>query len=499
MGMTAAHATKASNSPGTARSSGSFTGGSATPGRAPTAPAAALADAPAIRAPAAQLLDVRRALLPELVRITLEINREVPYHDQRVGNSPQIVFELPDTVPAPALHDTELPFLDDVVRRIRVTQPRAQTTRVLLNVEGIERYSVFTLYNPYRLVIDLVRRAGTRPDVKPAAPPPTFERDESREPTASSNVTATAPDPSQAGGRGVRQEILGKLAHREAPTTTGGATPATPAVLPSSAARPTTTPNLPAPRAPEAPAANASGSFSLARQLGLGVSRIVIDPGHGGHDPGALGRKITEAELVLDIALRLEKLLQKNPAFDVTLTRRTNVFVPLEERTAMANRAKADLFLSIHANASRNSRARGIETYVLNFATNPEAEAVAARENAASARSMHQLGDIVRAIALNNKLDESREFARIVQSSLTRRLRAGDAALRDLGVKQAPFVVLIGASMPSVLAEISFVTNPYDAQLLRTGAQRQKIAESLYEAVANYQRTLKAVETVASQ
>jgi N-acetylmuramoyl-L-alanine amidase len=175
------------------------------------------------------------------------------------------------------------------------------------------------------------------------------------------------------------------------------------------------------------------------------------------------------------------------------------VFVPLEERTAIANRTNADLFLSIHANASRNTRARGVETYFLNFASNPEAEAVAARENAASGRAMHQLGDIVRAIALNNKLDESREFAAIIQASLARRLRDGDRQIRDLGVKQAPFVVLIGASMPSVLAEISFITNPADAQLLRGGAHRQKIAEALSEAVLKYQRTLKASETVALQ
>jgi N-acetylmuramoyl-L-alanine amidase len=165
----------------------------------------------------------------------------------------------------------------------------------------------------------------------------------------------------------------------------------------------------------------------------------------------------------------------------------------------VANRANADLFLSIHANASRNAKARGIETYVLNFASNPDAEAVAARENAASGRSMHQLPDIVKAIALNNKLDESRELARQVQGSLARRLRADDKDVRDLGVKQAPFVVLIGASMPSVLAEISFITNARDVQLLRTGAHRQKIAESLLEGILRYQRALKATETVAAQ
>src|SRR4029079_16945016 len=135
-------------------------------------------------------------------------------------------------------------------------------------------------------------------------------------------------------------------------------------------------------------------------QLGLGVSRIVIDPGHGGHDPGAQGKGVTEAELVLDVALRLEKLLSKVSGVDVILTRRTDEFVALPERTAIANREGADLFLSIHANASANALAHGMETYFLNFATNRSAAAVAARENAASTLSMGEMPDIVKAIAL---------------------------------------------------------------------------------------------------
>jgi N-acetylmuramoyl-L-alanine amidase len=247
----------------------------------------------------------------------------------------------------------------------------------------------------------------------------------------------------------------------------------------------------PALNSPALPSANADGKFSLARQLGLGVSRIVIDPGHGGHDPGAKANGVVEAELVLDVAQRLAKLLQKQTGIDVVMTRATDVFIPLEERTAIANREGADLFLSIHANAARNTKARGIETYFLNFASNPEAEAVAARENSASGRTMHSLPEIVRAIALNNKLDESRDFADTVQRAMVRRLSARNKELRNLGVKQAPFVVLIGAAMPSVLAEISFVTNKQDAALLKTGAYRQQIAESLFDAVVGYQQSLK--------
>jgi N-acetylmuramoyl-L-alanine amidase len=225
----------------------------------------------------------------------------------------------------------------------------------------------------------------------------------------------------------------------------------------------------------------------------------MIDPGHGGHDPGAHGRDVTEAELVLDVALRLEALLQKIPGVEVILTRRTDEFVPLPERTAMANREAADLFLSIHANASPQLAARGIETYFLNFANNQSEAAVAARENAASAQAMGALPDFVKAIALNNKLDESREFAGEVQHALVARLRGPNRNLRDLGVKQAPFVVLIGAAMPSALAEISFVTNPQEAKLLRSSAYRQRIADALLQGIKKYQSSLKNVTSVAHQ
>jgi N-acetylmuramoyl-L-alanine amidase len=251
--------------------------------------------------------------------------------------------------------------------------------------------------------------------------------------------------------------------------------------------------------APAVPLSNGSGSFSLSRQLGLGVSRIVIDPGHGGRDPGASGHGLRESELTLDIALRLEQLLADEPGVEVVLTRRTNVYVPLEERTAIANREGADLFLSIHANASRNTAAHGVETYYLSFAATPDAEAVAARENSASERSMHNLPDIIKAIALNNKLDESRDLAAMVQESMITRLRRTNKAVRNLGVKKAPFVVLIGAAMPSVLAEISFLTNRQEAQLLKSAAYKQQIAEALHGAVMKYRGTLKRQSTTTDR
>ncbi len=235
----------------------------------------------------------------------------------------------------------------------------------------------------------------------------------------------------------------------------------------------------------------ARGDYSIARQLGLGVQRIVIDAGHGGHDPGAQGNDIVEKDLVLDVALRLQKLLSEQPGFDVILTRDCDEFIPLEERTAIANRAGADLFLSIHANASTSKDARGLETYFLNFAKGADAEKVAARENAASSHSMGELPELVKAITLNTKLSESRELATMVQAAMVRRLKSSTNAVKDLGVKQAPFVVLIGAQMPSILAEISFVTNRGDAAALKQSATRDHIAQALLDGVLKYQSSLK--------
>jgi N-acetylmuramoyl-L-alanine amidase len=239
--------------------------------------------------------------------------------------------------------------------------------------------------------------------------------------------------------------------------------------------------------APLAPAANRSGQYSLARQLGLQARRIVIDAGHGGHDPGTIGRAgLQEKDLVLDVALRLERLVREQLGAEVVMTRASDVFIPLEERTAIANAKGADLFLSVHANSSPNPRARGVETYFLNFAKNEHAEEVAARENAISQATLKDLQNLVKAIALNSKIDESRDFASEVQEALADNLKAYDASLPDRGVHTAPFYVLIGANMPSILAEIAFVSHPAEEKLLKTAEYRETIAKSLLQGVARY-------------
>ncbi len=233
------------------------------------------------------------------------------------------------------------------------------------------------------------------------------------------------------------------------------------------------------------------GETSLVRALGLKIGRIVIDAGHGGHDSGTLGVDgIEEKDVVLDVALRLGKLLHERLGAEIIYTRSDDTFIPLETRTAIANKAQADLFLSIHANSSQDDTARGVETYYLNFTSDATALDVAARENAVGGQSIHQLSDLVKKITLKDKIAESREFAQDVEDSLYGGLAKGNPGLKNRGVKKAPFVVLIGANMPSILAEISFVTNARDAAQLREPEYRQRVAESLYTGVAKYEAGL---------
>ncbi len=449
--------------------------------------------------PITTIKEIRRSVLPDAVRITIELDGEVPFHEERIADPARVFVDLPSTRAVPSLIDQTLRFEGDadIVRQVRVGRHPNNTTRIVLDAAGVTSYSVYPLYSPYRLVIDCVRvpaavamtntvLARAQPAPKEVTPLP-----QGLAPLASRSLMTNwmRKMPGTAPGA----TTLLALAHQR----TDGPPMMTPATV-EPAPRRVAESKTPEP-APLAPPPVTSGGLSMARQLGLGVSRIVIDAGHGGHDPGAKGKGFNEAELVLDVALRLEKLLQKVPGVEVILTRRTDDFIPLPERTAIANREGADLFLSIHANASTNAQAHGIETYFLNFANNQSAAAVAARENAASTQAMGGLPDFVRAIAQNNKLDESRDFALHVQRAMVDRQKTANKTLKDLGVKQAPFVVLIGANMPSVLAEMGFVTNAQEAKLLKGNAYRQRIAESLFAAIRKYQSSLKNVSTVAHQ
>ena len=509
---------------------------------------------------------VHRTVLAEVVRVTLELDREVPFYQERLEGPARVFFDLKGTKTVPSLVDAMFRYDSDIIRHIRLGRHPNNTTRVVVDLENVSRFSVFTLYNPYRIVIDAERVSGPLPKtngprvlvariysskagapftrlsaaariapmppiapvpsvahapVAPSAPIPPIARVAPIAPKTPAILSSrtlrsraavpvvalarpTIVVPSAATTRSASRRVVPTTPTPPIPPPDRGANASAsnaPVAPNASTAAPSHTDSADKPGVvtgkPIAPSANSSGKFSVARQLGLGVSRIVIDAGHGGHDPGASAFGISEAELVLDVSLRLEALLLQQPGTEVVLTRRTNDFLPLEERTEIANRESADLFLSVHANASANAAASGVETYFLNFALNTQAEAVAARENAASGKTMSSLPSIIKAITLNSKLNESRDFAASVQRSLVRGMRPGNKTLRDLGVKQAPFMVLIGAAMPSVLAEISFVTNQQEARLLKEPAYRQRIAESLLAGILRYQQSLKKIQTTA--
>ena len=480
------------------------------------------------------LTGIRREVLPDSLRVTLELEREATFHDERLGGPPRVFLDLWNTRTVDALKDVTLIYGDDVVRQIRVGRQLGGRTRVVLDLTGAARHSVYTLYNPYRVVIDIERHGTEKPEKtgKVAKTLAATKEANAKSATALDDAVQASATRDHMAARGSvsaanvvlatrTRSVVTAFPHR----VTAGRVSAT-VLLPSRPAVPTSLrasamagPARVSPAnesalvpasvdaavlpgdstlAPAPPSTNRRGGFSFSRQLGLGIARIVIDPGHGGHDPGAQANGLDEAGLVLDVALRLEALLLRQSGVEVVMTRRANQYVSLEERTAIANRGDADLFLSIHANASDDVRARGVETYFLNFAPNPQAEAIAARENAAAARTMRNLPDIVKAIALNNKIDESRDLATLVQASMTARLVKTNKNLRSLGVRQAPFIVLVGATMPSSLTEISFMTNGHEAALLRTQSYRQQIAEALLSGVMRYQKSLKA-GTIAKQ
>jgi N-acetylmuramoyl-L-alanine amidase len=449
--------------------------------------------------PPATVKSITRAPIPRGDRITIELTREVPYTADRASEPDRLFFDVANSIVPGSTSVRAQALTGTWVMGVRVGQHTETSMRIVLQLSGSPRYSVFALYAPFRLVIDLEHPPDA--DSTPILPASRVAANVIADVSVHEPLVVTPPVPAAPAAPPASSAVSPSAGSAAAPTTgPASASPSTSiSTVPATPETPLKTSRGTAVPLPAPPASTAHGDYSLSRQLGLGLSRIVIDPGHGGHDPGAQGNGIDESNLVLDVGLRLEALLKAQPDFDVLMTRRTDEFIPLEERTAIANREGADLFLSIHANATRDTLVRGVETYFLNFATNPGAEAVAARENATGGRTMGSLPDLVKSITLNNKIEESKELAAMVQSSMLQDLRSPQRSVRDLGVKQAPFVVLIGAQMPSVLAEISFVTNRTDATLLKTPAYRQSIAQALYDAVVRYRGSLKRVAPVSNK
>ena len=357
---------------------------------------------------------IRRWTGPDYTRIIISVADEVQFNAQRVVNPDRLVFDLPNTRLSPALVGKTLAVEDGLLHQIRMAQYSPTVTRVVLDVEQIDDYSVFALPNPFRLVIDVHGKAkAAATEASESASPQTGATaltsrhttankpasdsvgSESNSSDSGASPAAPATDPSGTASAATSTEAGGKKrAASSVPseTTTGGVDALAgipPSTMPRGAMRAQDTPARPS-------APTEAGSRTLTRALGLKISRIVIDAGHGGHDTGTIGPGgLCEKELVLDVAVRLKKLIETRMGSEVVMTRSDDTFIPLEERTAIANEKNADLFVSIHANASRDPSARGIETYYLNFTSNPEALEVAARENATSQESVHGLQQLI--------------------------------------------------------------------------------------------------------
>jgi N-acetylmuramoyl-L-alanine amidase len=427
---------------------------------------------------------VRTVNSPDATHIVVMLDDTVQFNAAKIASPDRIYFDLSRAKLGPKLSkEPEIPA--GLLKSIRIAQNKPTTVRLVLDVDGAKDYSAYLLAKPYRFVID-VRASGAAAAAN--APVTTSDFVDRADASASSSVTSTVVSETVPGNASKSAKKIGssKPTPATAAEVSADVTPIVPKKKPLSAS---------ALVPPAEPRPTREGDRSLTRALGLKIGRIVIDAGHGGHDTGTIGpHGLMEKDLCLDVALRLgAEIEDKLPGAEVIYTRKDDTFIPLEDRTRIANEAKADLFLSIHANSSHDPAARGIETYYLNFATSAESMEVASRENAYSQQSLHDLQDLIQKIARNEKIEESKEFANDVQDNLTERLQLVSRGERNRGVKKAPFVVLIGANMPSILSEISFVSNPGDEKLLRKPDQRQRIADGLYRGVSAYLDSLNSI------
>ena len=507
------------------------------------------------RGSAPRVTGIRHWSTPDYTRVAIDLEQDIKFDSQRIDHPDRIFFDLRDTKLASTLVGKTFEVDDGLLKKIRVAEFQPGRTRIVLEVEDLSEYNAFLLPNPSRLIIDIhgnqakraVARVGGTKDrqdepneARSAQADAGSQIDDTadlKEVKEAAKIDAAAISKAQKAAKqsdsvASAKPAIPKQPQKEIPKTIveadDDADDTTVAVVETTVARPEVSP---APRAPTKalPKAmvsdrnvaakkkksskskddlatadarearpTAAGDRSLIRALGLKIGKIVIDPGHGGHDTGTIGPNgLQEKDLVLEVARRLGRMLDQRLGAEVVYTRQDDTFIPLETRTAIANRERADLFISIHANSSHDPGARGVETYYLNFSSSPEALEVAARENAVSEKSIYELQDLVKKIALKEKIEESREFASDVQQALHNGLSSRSSGMRDRGVKKAPFIVLIGANMPSILAEVSFVSNPSDERKLETAEYRQRIADSLYRGISRYVSGLSGIKVAS--
>jgi N-acetylmuramoyl-L-alanine amidase len=415
---------------------------------------------------------------PNSVRVIVDLGGEVAFTQGDAKNPNRVFVDIAQAKLNSMLIGKQWTVDSTLLQHIRVGQYDNTTVRVVLDIGAIGRVSSLTLKDPDRLIIDVFGKEAITLAPPTPTPAPT--------PVATTTSVATQPKVTAKPSAGSNGDVS---------TSISTVVPAAPAVVPTAPPN-AVKKNVEEPKSITPAKSTNAGTRSLVRSLGLKLSRVVIDAGHGGHDTGTVGQNgYTEKELVLDVAQRLKQLIETELGAEVVMTRGDDTFIPLETRTSIANEKEADLFISIHANSSRVRSVRGTETYILNYTSSREAMETASRENAATERSIHELQDLVKKIMLRDKVDESRELAQHIEHALG--VRKGSGV--DRGVKQAPFVVLIGANMPSVLAEICFISNPQDEKLARTPENRQAIAESLFEGVKSYAETLSGTKTAKTQ
>jgi N-acetylmuramoyl-L-alanine amidase len=476
----------------------------------------------------------------DVTRIAIQLDGKYKLRSDQIQHPFRLYFDLAGVrAPVPSKRNPGVIHVNDArVKQIRTAQVSAGTTRIVLDLETPVDVVSSQLVNPERLILEIRPKHNQSAPNLMAQKTPEVKQDKPDDPGAQSslhkNLSSRSVDSAKA-SPDAKTSDLGSDQSSQPGVTSSDATPVVPlksahldspvpgvgSVLDAGTRRnraPAPRPNVQAAGSPviqqatnsNAPAIRTSdstvvpnpavaalsnknhpGDRSLVRLFGLKLGRVVIDAGHGGHDTGTIGANgLLEKDLVLDVALRLGALVSSQMGADVVYTRSSDVFIPLEDRTKIANDQKADLFISIHANSSPEASATGVETYYFNLTSDRSGLKVATRENASSTSSISDLNDLLHRAVLQAKLEESREFAQSIQVPLWGMSVRMNNQSRNRGVRQAPFVVLIGATMPSILAEVGFISNPHDARLLMRTEQRQKVAEALFKGISKYASSL---------
>jgi N-acetylmuramoyl-L-alanine amidase len=445
---------------------------------------------------------VRFWTLNDATRIVIEASGDFEFTSDRVSGPDRIFFDVKGArmrLGGRGPHTVAVG--DHLLKQVRIAETQPGVTRVVFDLEGPVDFTASQLTNPNRLIVEL--RPASRTPLQTAEVRPLTREIPLVHETATVQGRPTSTTP-------VAYPVAAKTTDAPATITEVARATPTPKITPAPALvrQPVRVQNVPDPThgrekaanlKPPRPAKLGDGANSMTRVLGLKIGRIVLDAGHGGHDTGTFGPAgLLEKDLVLDVTKRLGTLIESRMGAEVVYTRSDDTFIPLETRTQIANEHKADLFLSIHANSSPARNSSGVETYYLNFATSQSAMEVAARENASSQKTVYELKDLLQKIALQDKVEESREFAARIQQHLYTASMRANSRTRNRGVKKAPFVVLIGASMPSVLAEIGFVSNPKDEVILKRAETRQRIAEGLYKGLSQYAGSLSQFQVASN-